>query len=88
MASESKTLAVLGQSGAGKTTLMGRLLYIGGGIGFHTYDQLTKAGSSYIHVAPLFEKCGLAKTFYTTSGAVTIIDTSSFRGVDLHPSRE
>ncbi|KAJ9161561.1 hypothetical protein NKR19_g2187 [Coniochaeta hoffmannii] len=74
----SKTLAVFGQGGAGKKTLVGSLLYKCEGI---TMDVLRHLEGStdrkYESVVPFFEQRGLAMSFYAPSGKIEVDNSTT-----------
>ncbi|KAK0709353.1 hypothetical protein B0T26DRAFT_654097 [Lasiosphaeria miniovina] len=74
MPSNSKTLAVFGQPGVGKKTLVGSLLYKCG-MDLSLLQQLESSGTrKYVDIVPFFEQHKLAKTFYAPSTTITIVN--------------
>ncbi|KAI0382695.1 hypothetical protein F5Y04DRAFT_41953 [Hypomontagnella monticulosa] len=72
----SKFMQIRGDPGAGRTTLIGRLIYEYGGLGLPQLEQFEQKGArEYTQIAAFCEKENLMQHFYTASSQF-IVDES------------
>ncbi|KAL1840619.1 hypothetical protein VTJ49DRAFT_270 [Mycothermus thermophilus] len=73
----SKTLAVRGASGAGKKTLIGRLVFSCGGLGLEQLENLERRNrTSYPDVVRLFNEIGEKPSFWAPTAKIIVQGTA------------
>ncbi|KAI4863267.1 hypothetical protein F4820DRAFT_427470 [Hypoxylon rubiginosum] len=68
-----KFIQIHGDDGAGKRTLIGRLMYICGGLGLSQMEQLEQNGiREYAEIAAFCKDQNMTRLFYTPSSQVVV----------------